>query len=382
MIMRLLMVFLFLSLHISKVQTFKRSVKELAALDQAKKLRSRFEHSNSAKPFLVATFLNASRSTSRNTLFTNIEALKGLADFAVIIYDGDQNEVSTFCQSNGFSESIIHCKRSAATFDPDHSTFPKPILYPDLLPYLPLYKKTMLIDEDISLKGFNLSDFLHTWNCAYWPSFPPLIVQGLIFQNNSQVDPSLHWHIWRESPHLKDIVATETNFVEQQIPAFDSIFLLWFIESITSHILTDSLKYKSDWGTDFLWCLAAREFAQVYYEINQNNSINNINNVNDNNQIKDHSSSSFPTHYTSCALLTQTSPFHHLDFHSLSSKKKNYATFEKYGRKMLTVCKRFFPSWFIDKIERPSNNSASLGWSRHRRITAIPTGCPRSIING
>jgi hypothetical protein len=108
----------------------RRSHKELVALDQAKKLRSRFEHSNSTfflrKPFLVATFLNASRPISRNTLFTNIEELNGLADFAIIIYDGDQNTVLTVCQSDekkSLLKSIIHCKRSAATFDPDHSTF-------------------------------------------------------------------------------------------------------------------------------------------------------------------------------------------------------------------------------------------------------------------
>jgi hypothetical protein len=362
----------------------RRSHKELVALDQAKKLRSRFEHSNSTfflrKPFLVATFLNASRPISRNTLFTNIEELNGLADFAIIIYDGDQNTVLTVCQSDekkSLLKSIIHCKRSAATFDPDHSTFPKPVLYPDLLPYLPLYKKTMLIDEDISLKGFNLTDFLHTWNCAFSPSLPPLIVQGLIFESSSQAYPFLHWHVWRDSPHLKDIVASGTNFIEQQIPAFDSIFLLWFIESINSHILTDSLKYESDWGADRFWCSAAREFAQVYYQIDHNkkNHIHNNININNQNKNKNHSSSSFPSHYyTPCALFTQTPPFHHLNSHSLQGKRKNYRTYVQYGRKMMAVWRKFFPSWYIE-IEDPSNSTQSHSWNHYRRISAIPKDC-------
>ena len=263
------------------------------------------------------------------------------ADFAVILYGGDPTEIQSLCAFSTRKDAVIHCKRSQITFSSEHSTFPKPLLYQDLLNYLPEYSKTMLIDEDISMKDVNMTDFLLTWKCAFYPQSPPLVVQGLIYEP-SQAYSFLHHGTWR-AENLSSVLATETNFIEQQIPAFDSIYLLWFIESVISNILEDSLKYESDWGADNFWCAAAKDFAAAHWQYREN--------------------------FVPCALLTQTPPFHHLNSHAIAGKRQTYRTYKQYGRKMMAVWRHFFPSWYAD-IADPTQADLPV-----RRVRSLPYEC-------
>jgi hypothetical protein len=306
----------------------RRTNKEFNAVLQAKAIKERYFNLSASflatrKPFLIGTFINATKEISKSLLLSNIAKMQGIADFAVIVYDGDSAAISELCYPNRIQNSaIIHCRRALISYVPGYRVIPKPLLYGELVHYLPDYRKVMLIDEDISLKSFNYSEFMSIWDCAFYSTaaHPPLVVQGLIAQK-TQFYNFVHYSTWKESSNLTDVIVAETGFIEQQVPAFDSFFLLWFIDHVMSYTYMDSLVLESDWGSDGFWCAAAKPFAHHVYDVKN-----------------------FST-YIPCALIIGTSPIHHMNTHSLSTKKGTFGKYVQTGRKISGIWKQLFPSW-------------------------------------
>lgn len=74
-----------------------------------------------------------------------------------------------------------------------------------------------------------MSRFESKWNCAFHPNPPPLIVQALVAEN-TQYFPFVTVKGWGNKP----LTAVATGLVEQQIPAFDSVFFEWFLKRVIS----------------------------------------------------------------------------------------------------------------------------------------------------
>jgi hypothetical protein len=327
----------------------RRTNKEALVIENAKALKHHFQKLklSNRKPFLIATFINATRSDSRNNLYENIRLLGNHADFAVVAYDGDSVAMGQLCYPEGENETIvthiIHCKRSVISYLPDHRMIPKPLLYPDLLHYLPDYERTMLMDEDMSLIKFNYTEFMTLWDCSFWPLEPPLIVQSLIVQR-TQAHRFVHWGNWKQYPNRSEVIASSSGFIEQQVPAFDSLFLLWFIENVMSYTYTTAVKFESDWGADGFWCAAARPFAIHVYKVPY--------------QLK----------YIPCALLTGTSPFMHLNSRTLPKIRMKYLSS---GQTLTRLWVHLFPTWFISEKLDPLNETANF-----LRSYGISKRCP------
>ena len=166
-----------------RVRTTNKEPEVLEYLKQYREsYRRSLQNQRRLKPLLIATFINASRASSREIFYDNLERLENIADFAAVLYDGSPRAIRNFCgiREQSPTNPITYCRRAAISYSPDVKFIPKPLLYQDLLPYLPRYRKVLLIDEDISLSEFNATQFLHIWDCAFFPNHnPKLRLQGL-----------------------------------------------------------------------------------------------------------------------------------------------------------------------------------------------------------
>ena len=141
------------------------------------------------RELLCATFVLGAMKSALAT-FANIDNLNVACDWAVVVYDGD---ASLVCNPLRLKQSVVHCglvpesvydglgmygqhqNGSTSTLlvvdkktgKPRRPTIPKTILYTELLALLPKYKRVWLLDEDISLEGFDTSKLLKLWKCAF-----------------------------------------------------------------------------------------------------------------------------------------------------------------------------------------------------------------------
>jgi hypothetical protein len=305
----------------------------------ARKIQPLFDavDSTKKKPLLVTTFINASRVISVDLLKSNIQKLQLTAgekvEFVVVVYYGTPKMVYRACYEDlKIAKSIIHCQKALLPSTHTFSlSFPKPVLYAELLPFLPFYQRVMVLDEDISLREFNYDKFMKIWNCADWPSLhPPLIVQGLLYEE-TQLFPFVHWSEWR-SKELSPVIAAEAKFIEQQMPSFDTFFLYWFIDAVVHKMLALSMELQTDWGIDSTWCAAAEQFATDILGWNKNGN------------------------YYSCAYLTGSEPFHHMNSRSLATKTANLTLFNKRGKMLIAAWRKEFPYWSRDTRNQPIPN--------------------------
>jgi hypothetical protein len=197
------------------------------------------------------------------------------------------------------------------------------VLYTDLLPYLTHYERVFLMDEDISLAGFDIRHFMSTWDCAFYPQPAPLIVQPLIAESNQYI-PFVNANQWSRK-EFENVTASASGMVEQQVPLFDAQFFEWFVRHVLSLTYDLALYYGVDWGHDRSWCNAARLYAT---------------------ELLGYST----TEYSPCALLVKTSPVHHLNGHTMKGKKENR---ELFHRNAVIVVQRYidlYPTWVVTDL--------------------------------
>jgi hypothetical protein len=304
------------------------------------------------KPLLIATFLNSTNPRSVKNLHDNIEFFREKATFAVVVYDGTSVSIHSACHaSTSIASGIVHCRKATITYTNAYRSYPKPVLYPDLLPLLPYYRRALLIDEDISLREINLKEFLRIWDCAFWPAHPPLVVQGLVYENTQNIK-YVEWDYWKKNENSSSVIAAKSKFIEQQIPAFDSHFLYWFIDYVLAQWHEQYLHYQTDWGIDGLWCGAGFHFAHQVYGVPLNDS-----------------------QFAPCALITGTQPFHHLNGHTLKAKSHNHQKFWADSLEFMELWKGYFTGWWMR-----TNTSKALGITDHRWVYSLDSKCPVSEI--
>lgn len=230
----------------------------------------------------------------------------------------------------------------------DRKAVPKSVLYSELLPYLPNFKRIFLMDEDISLVGFDFKSMMKIWDCAFYPFPPPLIVQPLIAESN-QYFKFVGVKAWQG----KGVVASASGIVEQQVPMFDAVFFEWFVKRCLSMTKQDAISAGVDWGGDRSWCNAAKMYGRDVLK-----------------QRKD---------YVHCALLVGGTPVHHLNTKAIATKRTNRKQFLKDGFAMVDKYINLFPTWTIVDIIRSPNPLDKLHGRKYYKSKKLDDSCSSAV---
>ncbi len=127
----------------------------------------------------------------------------------------------------------------------DSHTIPKTVLYRELLPFVANYKRLFLLDEDVSLMGWNSTKLFMIWDCAFQQK--PLIVQPLVAEDTQYFDFVSH-RVWRNRPEGENVIASASGLIEQQVPMFDAVFFEWFLRRVLAQTRMYALMFGVDWG--------------------------------------------------------------------------------------------------------------------------------------
>ena len=221
---------------------------------------------------------------------------------------------------------------------------PKSVLYSDLLPYLYEYKRIFLMDEDISLVGFDAEKTMNTWSCSFYPLPPPLVVQPLIAESKQFFN-----FVGSKAWAGKGVSASATGLVEQQVPMFDAVFFEWFVRRCLSMTKQDAINAGVDWGGDRTWCNAAKMYAREVLNL--------------------------PSKYVYCALLVGGTPVHHLNTKAIATKRTNRKEFLKKGFQMVDIYVKLFPTWTILDITRSVNPLDRFHGRKFPKMKGINSTC-------
>lgn len=196
------------------------------------------------KQLLCSIFVNASNELAKDNLFRNMRLSSPHCDWAVVVYGGSKRQL---CRDDSFARGLVHCDDSRAltrfpSLYRQLRHIPKPLLYFDLLPHLREYQYVLLMDEDISLEGFSFPIYEEIFHCSFHPLPPPLISQGLVHEE-SQDYLFLRPSSWQDT----NVLASESVFVEQQIPFFHSVFFQWFVEFVLQRAVPKIIETGSTW---------------------------------------------------------------------------------------------------------------------------------------
>ena len=308
------------------------------------------------KNLLCVSFVGVNSTSLNPLVHENIQLLHPICDWALIFYNGGTTTIKNIC--NSIKGKHVHCRRSPATmqdrFMPNATdntrtsvklSVPKTVFYQELLPYLPRYRKVFLMDEDISLRGFNTTEFLLHWACAF--PLPPLIVQPLIYESNQYIN-YLNLNSWRGRARSQ-IISSAVGLIEQQVPLFDVVFFEWFVKRVLILTYQIALHHGVDWGHDRSWCNAAAMYAK--YVLN------------------------YPDDYVHCAIFPQATPVHHYNHKSMSTKRDNRALFHANGVKVVQQYINLFPTWVEVDVLAPNNPLDYRNYAMFRRISYLNDTC-------
>jgi len=320
-----------------------------------------------ADKMLCVIFLQASLEPSINVR-ANMALMGDRCDWAIVLYGGDAQFEKQICENQ--SKNVVFCgitryKKSEVVYNDSSvchpiavaDTFflnekayfqrniPKSALYVELLPFLPNYRYALMMDEDISLMGFDAKKALDIWLCSSHP--PPLIVQPLI-QENTQFYVFLNEETWKDD----NIIFSETGLVEQQVPIMSSMFLTWYIENVLKKVIPCALALGVDWGIDRTWCPAARQFGIEVL--------------------------GWKNYTGSCGIIIGSGSVHHLNTKSITTKRTNPVAFRAKGAYILELYKTLFPSW-IRSYDYHKVNPRSLTYGKDfAKIRTLNSTCVES----
>lgn len=351
----------------SKLNT-KGYNKELEVIEHGKvDLQTAFGTTGSRKKLLCATFLSGNSSLP-SLMFDNVKTMGTHCDWALIFYSGDTPSINKICNDERIKGKWIHCERNVATirkrFMPNavnktanttsnvKLSVPKTIFYRDLLPYLPKYEKVFLMDEDISLTGFEIERFLSHWQCSFTP--PPLIVQPLVFESNQYIN-YLNLNSWKKGDR-KGIFASSVGLIEQQVPFFESTFFEWFVRRVLVHTYDTALYRGVDWGHDRSWCNAAAMYARLVLNRTAESSV-------------------------VCAVLPRGTPIHHYNHKSMATKRDNRALFHANGVQVVQHYINLFPTWVITDVLAPNNPLDHRNFHKYPRVSQLDQQCVEKYRN-
>ena len=349
--------------------------KESALIEQAKvdylQALQRPSHA-SRKELLCATFVFGGPKAA-SVFLANLHNSQVVCDWAVVVYDGDASLVCPSSPSSGLPGAsgsyagqagrVVHCRLAPAALflglgmfnstSQNHSslrlTIPKTLLYQELAPYLPSYQRVLLLDEDISLKGFKTGAFLGIWSCAFGTE-RPLVVQAVVAEN-TQFLGYMNARAWRG----KDVLASASGLIEQQAPAFDALFLEWFLTRVLP-LPRESVRANGvDWGHDRTWCGAAQMYARLVLHYPSTPQVDG----------------SIP-YYSACAILPGVPPIHHLNMRSMRSKRTQRQRYRRGGRVVVQTYIDLFPTWTLLDI---SSGPDPRGKREYKKVLGAESEC-------
>lgn len=219
---------------------------------------------------------------------------------------------------------------------PGHRHIPKPTMYHHLLPIAREYRYVWLLDEDVSVEGFDLSEFLQgvvlsqrgrcrVGNDSAVVASPLLVAQPLV-SPNTQDRTSVSFSQWYVEERLlaenEAVQVQYTGFVEQQAPLFDTEYFEWYTTMIIEPMRHTHLQWQSGWGPGHTNCKAAESYANAMWKDRHPNA---------------------PVH--ACGIVLTHTPITHLDTHAIGYKIKNRALFNRAGHYMMRKYQSAFPNW-------------------------------------
>lgn len=179
-------------------------------------------------------------------------------------YQKEQKEESASMQSD-VSRKLLSSGTGGRTGHQleEGKHIPKPAMFKYLLDVVVNYNKIWLLDEDISLVGFDIGDFLYRSTCGvrtapYAPT--ALLVTQPLVGSHTQDRISVSFDYWKSklnatkrdqtqiSDRLHDVVGIHTGFVESQAPLFDSDYFVWYTKYIVGPLREEMLQHQSGWG--------------------------------------------------------------------------------------------------------------------------------------
>eukprot|EP01032_Pedospumella_encystans_P016574 gene16574-18904_t len=238
---------------------------------------------------------------------------------------------------------MVYCQRAKDTFNRPRATItttdgtanitqtlsvPKSALYHELLSLLPNYANVFIMDEDISLEGFDYQHFLHLWRCSFGDDYRPLIAQPLIVER-TQYFPYVYAGAWNTT--RRNVYAASVGLVEQQVPFFDATFLEWFIRHVLVHTREVALAQGVDQSLDRTWCRAASLYAAQVMHLDYTNRGD------------------------ACAVIVggpNTTAVHHLNTRALQNKRVNRDLYRQKAQVVNDHYKFLFPTWVQSDIRR------------------------------
>jgi hypothetical protein len=125
--------------------------KELAAIHHAKIDYIKAIEDNKRyqrKSLLCVTFIKPSLNIT-SILYDNVVIMRDFCDWAIVMYDGEINEIDTICSHNIFQSNLVLCERSKDSFNNHKLSIPKTVLYQTLLPVLPKYHHVFLMGKHL-----------------------------------------------------------------------------------------------------------------------------------------------------------------------------------------------------------------------------------------
>ena len=228
---------------------------------------------------------------------------------------------------------------------------PKSALYSELLSYLPHYENVFLMDEDISLQGFDVVRFMRIWKCSFNSDHRPLIVQPLIVER-TQYFPYVYLRSWDFAKNR--VFASSVGLVEQQVPFIDATFLLWFVKHVLAQTREVALAQGVDQSLDRTWCRAADLFA--LHLMRQN----------------------YTKHGDACAVIVggpNATAVHHLNTRSLENKRANRELYRQKAQSVHERYKALFPTWVQPEIRRSINPLDKKYGKRYRKYLSCNRRC-------
>lgn len=265
--------------------------------------------------FLCATFVGNS-SSALQILQRNIELSISACTWVVIEY----NVLSQVCSNSFVKLHTIYCQKATLLNMYNNISIPKSVMYHDFVHLVRFYENVFLMDEDISLIGFDFQIFSKNWDCVFHPK--PLIVQPLIAEYTQYI----LWaneRPWRHR-NFKRIIGNEVHLVEQQVPMFDSRFFHWFVTKVLKPLKTISAIYGADWGHDRTWCNAAKLYSTYILQKNETNVV--------------------------CAVFPHATSVHHLNTRSFNMKKKDNRRFRENAKHVVQEYINLYPTLVITDI--------------------------------
>lgn len=349
-----------------------------------------YVNSTIRKKLLCASFLNTSME-SILFLFGNMNIMAGHCDWAVVIYDIGVMSQVTLCSTQSLSAVTVHCKMSASFPNgSNHEEVPRAVLFSDLSSLLPLYDQVFLLDEGVSLFGFDPEEFLRISQHGF-SSGVPLVTHPLVSES-TMVNPFFNYNHWKGSasignqshltiennsslPHEDNIknnenssnssvldmgpmlespetvLASEVLLMESVAMLMDCSFLQWLLEKVVSKSRSKMLETATDWGLHRLICGAARSYSLE----SRNLSSNSSHPSNSSSSIKSTSHSHSQSRQAGqgrvgCAVVTGGRPVHYVAYGSITGTwrwGRHPEDMRQRAKEMLYHFMAQFPQWML-----------------------------------